>query len=50
MGSSLMSCSTNDGKKQKIDNVVLIDSLKVVEKEVDSLKLNSKKNFNYKEK
>lgn len=37
MGSTLMSCNYNDGKKQKIDKVILIDSIDKVEKKIDSI-------------
>ncbi len=36
MGTSLMSCN-NDGKKQKIEQIVLIDSLTNKEKQIDSI-------------
>ncbi|QTD39218.1 hypothetical protein JL193_08275 [Polaribacter batillariae] len=50
MGTTLFSCQYADGKKQKIENVIIKDSLKIIEedvglifpdeKTVDSLKLN----------
>ena len=38
MGTTLFSCQYKDGQKQKIENVVLIDTLKKVEKEINSSK------------
>ena len=38
MGTTLFSCQYKDGQKQKIENVVLIDTLNKVEKEVNSSK------------
>lgn len=53
MGTTLFSCMYSDGKKQKIKNIVILDSLKTVDKdagfidsvedEIDSLKTRSKK-------
>ncbi|MEE9406792.1 MAG: hypothetical protein V3V28_01830 [Polaribacter sp.] len=34
MGTTLFSCQYNDGKKQKIENVILQDSIKIIEEEV----------------
>lgn len=39
MGTTLFSCQFNEGKKQKIEDVILIDTIKKVEKELDSLSL-----------
>ncbi|WP_051605658.1 energy transducer TonB [Polaribacter sp. Hel_I_88] len=38
MGTTLFSCQYNNGQKQKIENVVLIDTLKKVEHKIDSIK------------
>lgn len=38
MGTTLFSCQYSDGKKQKIENVVLVDTLKMVEEKIDSVK------------
>jgi hypothetical protein len=46
MGTTLFSCQYSDGKKQKIENVVLIDSLENIETKIDSiqkLKCNTQK-------
>ena len=43
MGTSLFSCQYSDGKKQKIENIILVDPLKKVEKEIDTLKTFLKK-------
>ena len=43
MGTTLFSCQYSDGKKQKIENVILVDTIKKVEKEVDSLSIFKKK-------
>lgn len=40
MGTTLFSCKYSDGKKQKIENIVIVDTLQKVEKQIDSLKLN----------
>ena len=37
MGTTLFSCQYSDGKKQKIENVVIIDTLKKIDKKIDSL-------------
>ena len=37
MGTTLMSCKYDDGKKQKIDNVILIDSIEKVEEKKNSI-------------
>ncbi len=41
MGSTLFSCQYSDGQKQKIENVILIDSLENAEAKIDSIQ-NSK--------
>jgi hypothetical protein len=38
MGTSLFSCQYKDGQKQKIENIVLIDTLKKIEHKIDSTK------------
>jgi hypothetical protein len=38
MGASLFSCQYSDGKKQKIENVIIVDTVKHIEKEIDTLK------------
>ena len=38
MGTSLFSCQYSDGKKQKMENVTLIDAVKNIEKKIDTLK------------
>ncbi|WP_439132141.1 energy transducer TonB [Polaribacter sp.] len=43
MGTSLFSCQYADGKKQKIEEVVIIDSLKNIKENIDSLKRPLKK-------
>ncbi len=37
MGTTLFSCQYSDGEKQKIENVILVDTLKKVEENIDSL-------------
>lgn len=37
MGTSLFSCKYSDGKKQKIQNVIVVDTIKSVEEKIDSL-------------
>lgn len=37
MGTSLFSCQNSNGKKQKIENVIVIDSIETVSKQIDSL-------------
>ena len=37
MGATLFSCQYTDGKKQKIENVVITDTIKTLQKEVNSL-------------
>ena len=43
MGTTLFSCQYSDGKKQKIENVILVDTIKKVEKGVDSFFLVNQK-------
>ena len=38
MGTTLFSCQYSDGKKQKIQDVIIIDTINKVEKEIESLK------------
>ncbi|MCL7762414.1 energy transducer TonB [Polaribacter sp. Z014] len=42
MGTTLFSCQYTDGKKQKIENIILVDTIKKVEKEIDSLTIEKK--------
>ena len=39
MGTTLFSCQYKDGKKQKIENVILVDTIKKVEKEIETHKI-----------
>lgn len=42
MGTTLFSCKYSDGKQQKIENVIVIDTIqKKVEKTIDSLQINN---------
>ena len=43
MGATLFSCQYADGKKQKIENIILVDTTKNVGKEIDTLKTFVKK-------
>ena len=43
MGASLFSCKYSDGKKQKIENIIIVDTVKNIEKEIDTLKYFLKK-------
>ncbi|MCG1035361.1 energy transducer TonB [Polaribacter sargassicola] len=38
MGTTLFSCQYADGKKQKIQEVIIVDTINKIEKEIDSLK------------
>ena len=42
MGTTLFSCQYSDGKKQKIENVIIVDTLKKIDKKIDSLKTSIK--------
>ncbi|WP_405611334.1 hypothetical protein [Polaribacter sp. Asnod1-A03] len=38
MGTTLFSCQYSDGKKQKIEKVIVVDTIEKINKEIDSLK------------